>query len=155
MKQILTILIISLFSLSCERREIVVLNRENAELKSRCDSLTEIINLLKDKPCLNHIKYYIIASEKSLLENGVIVRVSGLSREMKINNRLNKKYFITQHIELIDTLLVEGKDVKVIGQFHPDSYIITEANDENHHFVIIKNRNLFWNHSRYLVITHK
>lgn len=101
------------------------------------------------------MKYYVIASEKVLLESGVITRVSGLSREMKINNKFNKKFFIAKHIESIDTLVVAGKDVKVIGRFHPDSYTITGKQSDDYHLVIIKDKNLFWDDSRYLVITHK
>lgn len=146
-------ILISLFSLSCEDGDIKVLIESNRILMKRCDSLQNIINhpeLIRHR---SDIKFYIIDDKFTLLKRNIISRVSGLSRDVKVNNRVKKHYFQSAHISQIDTLDISGRYVNVIGHFNPDTYTIIENGDN--HQLIIKNRDKFWKYSNFLVIIKK
>lgn len=159
MKQLVIILLISLFSFSCERREIHFLNNRLLQAEQQCDSLERLLSLTRlfctSESSLFRTRYFIVGSESELLKMGVITRVSGLSREFKISNFVSKYLFDSGHFERFDTLEIHGKHVRILGSFHPDSYTLTGSDKENYHLLTIKDSDRFWAQSFFLVITHK
>lgn len=151
------IFVISLLSLSCERGGIYVLESENTILRAQNDSLREVIShlrlIISPFDSLRSYKYYIIGSERDLMDKGVIVRVGGLSREKKLSLYHPKALFEFEHIDNIDTLEVYGKRVRLVGNYNPSSYIITGEDRDDYHLFIITDKHLFWRDNLYLIIT--
>ena len=149
MKYFILILVVSLFSLSCEERETIAL----PEFEKHCDSLNQIISDLRKQIPLDDYKFYIISSERVLLKKGIISRVSGISLENKPHENMPKRNFSCERISEIDTLHISGDNIKVIGHFNSNSYIIKGSNSK--YMLIIKDKHRFWANSKFLIISSK
>lgn len=155
----MVIVLISFFSLSCERKEICSLNSNVQHLASECDSLERLLYLTRafyaHIDSISPLKYYIIGSESELMEKGIITRVSGLSREFKISHSVSKFHFLCECFETLDSIVVRGKYVRLVGSFDPEHYTITGSDKDNYHILTIRDKERFWAQNMFLVITHK
>ena len=149
MKYFILILVVSLFSLSCEERETIALSK----FDKHCDSLNQIIGDLRKQIPLVGYKFYVISSENILLKKRIITRVSGISLEHKLHEKVAKRHFSCEHISEIDTLYIPGNNIKIVGHFNPNSYVI--EGDDKKNILIIIDKFLFWEYSNSLVISYK
>lgn len=141
--------------LSCGEREIAFCDRVRHER----DSLERLLHLTRSMVSRNTRlggeKYYIIGSESDLVKKGIIKRVSGISMEFKLCNDFPKHHFICVDDHAIDSVVVYGKYVRIVGRFNPDYYTITGCDKDDHHVMRINDKVKFWAENVYLVITHK
>lgn len=86
---------------------------------------------------------------------GIITRVSGLSREFKISNMISEHHFIGINAQATDSITISGKHIRIIGCFNPKYYQISGHDEDNIHTLIIKDKEKFWAHNKFLIITCK
>lgn len=155
----MVIVLISFFSFSCERKEICFLNASVQNITSERDSLEKLLYMTRAfharQDSVSQLKYYIVGSELELMEKGIIIRVSGLSREFKINHSVSKFHFFCECFQNLDSIVIRGKYVRLVGSFNPEHYTVTGSDKDNYHVLTIRDKERFWAQNMFLVITHK
>ncbi len=113
------------------------------------------VELAGQKEKLNTV-FFAIGTEKELIENKVIGKEGGfigVGKARKVSADLNTKYFETIDKYVKTSFVIGAKKVKLITPHPTDSYIL--HGDKTIDSLTIKNPDLFWQQSKYLVISIK
>jgi hypothetical protein len=97
--------------------------------------------------------YYAIGTRSELKEKNIISREGFLffGRTLVLEEDFDKSYFSRVNILTTDTIPTYQTRVKVLTT-HPDGSYLLEKDESGYQQVIIKNKDLFWSVSRYLVL---
>ncbi len=132
--------------------EISNLNTNISSLKEDNQSLTQTV-IEQKKASLT--RYYIVGNEKQLISKGIIKRVGGLSRELKLNPNLD--YSLLQSFNINDKQEFElnCRKAVVVGNFPTSSYSIERIGKRAVDKMVITNIEEFWKGNVVLVIATK
>lgn len=112
--------------------------------------------LIKKDKMINSV-YFTVGSKKELLENDIIEKRGGLFgiRAVKvIKNQLEPDHFTRINRKDFKLIPVNAVDVEIVSNHDPDSYdVITDIEDKV--WIKIEDPELFWEHTKYLVIATK
>ena len=125
-----------------------------ANLKIRFYDEVEESNMKTEK--LN-TAYYLIGSNKDLIEKGVITESGGfigLGKLAQLNESLNKNYFTKIDLTQTSEIPIHGDKVKLVSIHPADSYKLIEGSASIDKIVIL-NQEKFWSVSKYLIIATK
>lgn len=139
-------------------------------LSANIDNLNETINNLNnevtdlqiDKNRLSKLsaeqkaaaetKYYIVGKEKELIDNGILVRAKGLSRDIKINPNIDKNKLIKINMYDFKEIELSGKKAIVVGNFPTSTYKIESLSKKSVDKLVITDVESFWKDNSILVI---
>lgn len=134
-------------------QEVTILNSKVNELEDDKDMLEGVV--IEKTNNLNQA-YYIVASEKELIERCILEKKGAIGRTLVVNPNLDKEQLILIDIRNIDRIDVKGAKVQIIGSFSTDSYILESGDGRNVvDALIIKDKDKFWANDRILVISYK
>lgn len=130
-----------------KEHEVAVLTEEKVVL-------TEEVIATKDE--LN-TAYYIIAPQKQLLSDRVVVKKGAIGRTLTVSDSINLNLFTTADTRILKTLPIGKKGVTVVTSHPEGSYWLVESETEKKviESLVIVDSELFWSLSKILVISHK
>ncbi len=135
------------------QEQIELLNSSVEQLEGDNISLSE--DLITTNNTLNEA-YYIVGKEKSLLDEGIIIKKGFINRTILTNPNIDKSELIKIDIRSVDRIDIKGTKVEVVGSFDPDSYELLESGGNRIvDALLIKDKQEFWRNSRILIITYK
>lgn len=133
--------------------QIELLNSSVEQLEGDNISLSE--DLITTNNALNEA-YYIVGREKSLLDEGIIIKKGFISKTILANPNIDKGDLIKIDIRSVDRIDIKGSKVEVVGSFDPDSYELLEGGGNRIvDALLIKDKQEFWRNGRILIITYK
>lgn len=140
------------------KKELVQKNFRLEDLNTSLDSLTfvselqhDVLQLQKDEL---ETAFYCVGSIKELRENNVIEKEGGVAKigqTIVMSKDFNKSYFTKINIGKTTEIPLMGKKAKIISSHPTESYELIKGKQLKK--LIIKNPTLFWEASKYLVVT--
>lgn len=137
--------------------QIAKLQTKLAEANEQIRVLFEEYNFrleeLSEKEELLNTAYYCYGTAKELLDNGVITKEGGfigIGKSKKLADDFNKKYFTQVDISTFYELDLAASKAKLVTTHPSDAYEI--KGEKTADKLIIKNPEVFWSASKYLVI---
>jgi len=140
-------------------REVYFLQEEIASLNSSFNAIFEkyneqkvTISNLNSK--LNEIAY-VIGTKSELLKNNILSKEGGfigIGKSRKLSSELNTDYFTYLSKTEFKSLTLGYKSVKLITSHPVKSYELINNSKEIIDSLVIIDKDLFWNNSKYLVI---
>lgn len=148
------------------RRSLQDLNLTVTELSTRVTELdTQVGGLEQAKTSLEgevrsttdqlNTGYYIIGSEKELMNKEIIYKSGFIGRTLKINENRSLESFTRVDIRNFDEAIVNQKKASVVSTHPADSYEFRADGAGNFEALIIKDKARFWEYSKVLVISYK
>lgn len=121
------------------------LSSENKNLSGEVRSKTELLNSA----------YYIIGSEKELVEKEIVYKSGFIGRTLKINENRSLDSFTPVDIRNFDEVIIGKKKMTVVS-YHPSgSYEIVKNDKGEVLSLTITDRDKFWQDSKVLIIAYK
>ncbi len=119
-------------------------------LKTANQATLEALSSTKDDL---YTAYYAIGTRSELKDKNIISREGFLffGRTLVLEEDFDKSYFTPVNILTTDTIPTYQTRAKVLST-HPDGSYILEKDENGFQQVIIKNKELFWSVSKYLVL---
>lgn len=121
------------------------LAQEKASLEGEVQTQTDAL----------HTGYYIIGSEKDLIDKGVVVKSGFIGRTLKITDNRNMDRFTQIDTRYFHELPIGYKKVTLISSHPADSYRFTMNDKGNYESLEITDSKSFWEASKVLVISYK
>lgn len=103
----------------------------------------------KDNCTLKEKRYIVVGKERTLWEQKIIRRVKGFTRQYYINPAIRGGQMQEIDAMTADSIYVDGPQIRVLGVIPHQSYEIKD------HYVIIKNKHMFWRYNKLLVVTYR
>lgn len=121
------------------------LNENNSKLESVVSSQTDALNTV----------YYIVGTEKELINRGIIVKSGFIGRTLKVNNDYDMAKLTKADKRTLEKILVGRKKITVVT-IHPETSYELRMNDgSTTESLIITDPDKFWESSKVLVISYK
>ena len=104
-----------------------------------------------------HTVYYLIAPQKQLLNDQVVVKRGTIGRTLTLSENPNLGLFTEADNRILKTLPIGQKEVVVVSAHPESSYWLVESESEKRTIesLVILDNELFWSLSKVLVISHK
>lgn len=125
------------------------LNKEVGDLQISKNRLAKTVETQQQQ---SQTKYYIVGKEKELIANGVLQRVGGLSRDVKVNPNIDKNRLIKIDMYDLKEIELTGKKAIVVGNFPTSSYTIESYSKNRVDKMVIDDIDKFWEGNTILVI---
>lgn len=139
--------------------EVEELNDVLKEQTSTINDLTyDNVNLkeeVKSNNTLLHTAYYIIGSQKELLNSKILYKTGFVGRTLKLNENRSLDNFTQTDTRTLDELLIGHKGVTIVTTHPSDSYQLAESEDKTVEKLIITDPERFWEYSKVLVVSYK
>lgn len=136
--------------ISMLQTELNNLDREYAALFDAYQEQALTIDIMTDEMNTVHYAY---GTEKELIENGVIEKKNGfmgIGRKTELKDHINDDYFTSIDATKKKSILIEGKDIRIITYHPKSSYLVAEDGARTR--IQIKDGSEFWKISKYLVV---
>lgn len=136
--------------ISMLQTELNNLDREYAALFDAYQEQALTIDIMTDEMNTVHYAY---GTEKELIENGVIEKKNGfmgIGRKTELKDHINDDYFTSIDATKKNSILIEGKDIRIITYHPKSSYLVVEDGARTR--IQIKDGSEFWKISKYLVV---
>ncbi len=116
--------------------------------------LTEEITNTKDEL---YTAYYILAPQKQLLNDQVLVKKGFIGKTLTVNESINLNLFTKADTRILKTIPIGQKNVTVVTSHPEGSYWLVESETEKKvvESLVIVDNELFWSLSKILVLSHK
>lgn len=151
--------------------ELCELNLELSALHSAVTTLVTTVDSLASQNYIQsiiidyqtkhlHSTYYIVASEKELIDKKIIDRKGGLlgiGKTSVLNKDIDNSMFTLMDYTKTTEIQINGSDIKIITNHPSDSYLLEKDKTKTStikNLTIINSEN-FWSTSKYLVIVKK
>ncbi|MDR0954730.1 MAG: hypothetical protein LBM20_05045 [Rikenellaceae bacterium] len=103
-----------------------------------------------------HAVYYIVGSERSLREAGIVERTGGLfSGAVKLSQRYDLDQLTRVDLRSLDRIVVGQRRATVVTPHPADSYQLVEGSDKALQEILITDPKRFWETSKVLVVSYK
>lgn len=144
------------------KEQLVKLNFQLADLNTRVDTLSANKKRLEENVEAKTVElntgYYVIGSQKELVEKGVISRSGGfigIGKTSTVNSNVDLNNFTKIDIRSFEGMEINHKNVKILSTHPSDSYKLNVDDKNFCKGIEILNAKKFWQSSKYLVITYK
>ena len=140
-------------------REVYFLQEEIASLNSSYSTIFEKYN--KQKVTISNLNSklneiaYVIGTKSELLKNNILSKEGGfigIGKSRKLSSELNTDYFTYLSKTEFKSLILGYKSVKLITSHPVKSYELINNSEEIIDSLVIIDKDLFWNNSKYLVL---
>lgn len=121
------------------------LTETNASLQGEVKGQTDILNTA----------YYIVGSERELLDKEIVYKSGFIGRTLKINESRSLDSFTKIDIRNFDSVLIGQKKVTLVSSHPAESYEFVQDDKGIYESLIIKDKKKFWEYSKVLVISYK
>ena len=139
--------------------EVEELNTKVTGLGTEVDSLnqtkTRLESEIKTKNDLLNVAYYIVGSQKELLDKEIVYKSGFIGRTLKINENRSLDSFTQVDIRNFDEVIIGKKDVTLVSSHPAGSYEFVMNDNKVFSSLVITDRDKFWEYSRVLVISYK
>ena len=122
------------------------LNTNVAELTASNEQKTQSVNR-QDREL--HTAWYVFGTKKELKEQGIVK-----SSQVLRDSDFNKDYFTKIDTRVVKSIKLYSKSASLLTSHPADSYVL-ERDAQNQYTLYIKNPDVFWSVSKYLVIQVK
>ena len=152
---------ISLLKTELKRLNVQVddLNAQVSGLDSTVNILTEdntkLAGELRTKNDLLSTAYYIVGSQKELLDKEIVYKSGFIGRTLKINENRSLDSFTQVDIRDFDEVLIGKKNVTLVSSHPEESYEFVMTDNGVFSSLVIKDADKFWESSKVLVICYK
>lgn len=125
--------------------EVNDLNGRNSALENEIENTTEVLNNA----------YYIVGSQKELLDKGIVYKSGFIGKTLKINENRSLDDFTRVDIRKFNEIILGKQNVRIISA-HPDASYEAIMKDKNTtSSIVILDKAKFWEYSKVLVIVYK
>lgn len=128
---------------------VLQLNKEVSDLQISKNRLAKTVATQQQQA---QTKYYVVGKEKELIANGVLQRVGGLSRDVKVNPNVDKNRLIKVDMYDLQEIELTGKKAIVVGNFPTSSYTIESYSKNRVDKMVIHDIDKFWEGNIILVV---
>mgnify|MGYP005808040285 FL=1 len=127
--------------------DIEAANEVNAKISSDLEQTTNDLNTA----------YYIVGTEKSLIQEGILVKRGTVNRTLVLNPEMDLSKLTKIDIRSVDRIEVKGKRAEVIGGFPVSSYTLEEGENDRKFVdaLLINDKDAFWRNGKVLVIAYR
>lgn len=125
--------------------EVDSLNRTRARLESEVKTKSDLLN----------VAYYIVGSQKELLDKEIVYKSGFIGRTLKINENRSLDSFTQVDIRNFDEVIIGKKEVTLVSSHPAGSYEFVMNDNKVFSSLVITDRNKFWEYSKVLVISYK
>jgi len=127
--------------------EVAALTGEKANLTAEVAARTEEL----------HTAYYIIAPQKDLMRDQVIVKKGFIGRTLAVNEAPNLALFTKSDTRMLKTVPIGRKGVTVVTSHPEGSYWLVDSESEKNvvESLVILDAEKFWSLSKILVVSYK
>ena len=125
--------------------EVDSLNRTKARLESEVKTKNDLLN----------VAYYIVGSQKELLEKEIVYKSGFIGRTLKINENRSLDSFTQVDIRDFDEVIIGKKEVTLVSSHPAGSYEFVMNDNKVFSSLVITDRDKFWEYSKVLVISYK
>lgn len=136
-----------------------MLNEEVAQKSTQVENLTnkkgELESEVKDKTAQLHTVYYIVGSQKELLNAQIINKKGFIGRTLSVDNNRNLDSFTQGDNRFMTDLPIGHKSITIVTSHPEDSYQLVMGDDKVVKSLLIKDPDNFWRNSKILVISYK
>lgn len=133
------------------KTDLLLMECKNKNLKSKNIEKDTVISI---QNAIIETAYYVIGSEKELLQNNIITKKGGflgIGKSIAIKKDFNSKYFDKINTESTKVIETNASKIDILSLHPSDSYSIDSSNPQNLKIKIL-NPSLFWDNQKYLVI---
>ena len=135
------------------------LNTQVSGLNEQVSTLTEDKNKLegevKTKSDLLSTAYYIVGSQKELLDKEIVYKSGFIGRTLKINENRSLDSFTQVDLRNFDEVIIGKKNVSLVSSHPEGSYEFIMTDSGVCSSLVILDRDKFWEYSKVLVVTYK
>lgn len=139
--------------------EVEELHTQVSGLGTEVDSLNRAKNRLegevKTRDDLLSVAYYIVGSQKELLEKEIVYKSGFIGRTLKINENRSLDSFTQVDIRNFDEVIIGKRDVVLVSSHPAGSYEFVMNDNRVFSSLVITDRDKFWEYSKVLVISYK
>ena len=116
-----------------------------------------LVNTIDAKTVEMNTAYYILASQKELIRDQVIVKKGFIGRTLTLNETPNLALFTPADMRLFKTVPIGQKGVTVVTTHPEGSYWLVESETRRNEVesLVILDAEKFWSLSKILVISYK
>lgn len=128
-----------------------------ALVKELFEERDHLVNTIDAKTVEMNTAYYILASQKELLRDQVIVKKGFIGRTLTLNETPNLALFTPVDMRLFKTVPIGQKGVTVVTTHPEGSYWLVESETRKNEVesLVILDAEKFWSISKILVISYK
>lgn len=135
------------------------LNIEIANLGTTVTNLSQDKKQLEEKVAtqtnqMNEV-FYIVGSEKSLKERGIVDKKGFIGRTQTLSSSANMTDFTKGDIRKIERISIGRKGVTIVSSHPANSYMMVEGAKKVIEELVITDKDAFWRNSKVLVISYK
>ncbi|CDN31115.1 putative lipoprotein [Mucinivorans hirudinis] len=135
------------------------LNIEVANLNSAISGLKEdkasLESTLAEQTIELNTVYFVIGSEKDLMNNKIIDKKGFIGRTKTANANADLGNFTKADLRNVERIPINQKKVTLVTAHPSDSYMFVEGAKNVTEELIITDKNRFWSNSKFLVISYK
>lgn len=127
--------------------EVQTLNHEKENLTAEVQARTTEL----------HTGYYLIAPQKDLLRDQVVVKKGFIGRTLVVNEKPNLALFTPADTRMLKTLPIGQKNVTVVTAHPKGSYWLVDSESDKNvvESLVILDEEAFWSLSKILVVSYK
>lgn len=139
--------------------EVATLNTKVTGLSTEVEGLsqdkTKLEGEVKSKGDLLNTAYYIVGSQKELLDKEIVYKSGFIGRTLKINENRSLDSFTQVDIRNFDEVIIGKKNVTLVSSHPAGSYDFVMTDKSVFSSLVITDRDKFWEYSKVLVISYK
>lgn len=139
--------------------EVATLDRKVDDLNTTVKELNQTKSGLEDEvktqTTLLNTAYYIVGSQKELLDQEIVYKSGFIGRTLKINEGRSLESFTKIDIRNFNELFIDKKDVTLVSSHPEGSYELIMDDKKVIQSLNILDKQKFWEYSKVLVISYK
>lgn len=127
----------------------------NSNVASLSDDKKNLESTVSDQTTALNTVYYIVGSEKELMDGGIIAKSGVIGRTAKMNSNYDLGKFTKVDKTGLNKIIVGKKRVSIISSHPAGSYELVMSDKNTCDAIVIKNPAKFWESSKVLVVSYK